>query len=119
MAVVVKNLPANSGDVGDVGSAPGSGRSLGGGHGSPLQYSCLESPMGRGAWRAMVHWVAKSQTHLKQLRSSSSSDDFMGVCNSSVCPNLSNCMHYINYISIIPQKSHSKIPHLEDLEVLA
>ena len=67
----------------------------------------------------MVHWVAKSQTQLKQLRSSSSSDDFMGVCNSSVCPNLSNCMHYINYISIIPQKSCSKIPHLEDLEVLA
>ena len=63
MALEVKNLSANAGDVRDTGSIPGSGRSPGGGHGNPLQYSCLENtPMDRGAWRAMVHRVAKSQT---------------------------------------------------------
>ena len=67
MALVVKNLPANSGDVEDVGSTPGSGSSPGGGHGNPLQYSCLENPMDRGAWRAMVLRVTKSWTQLKRL----------------------------------------------------
>ena len=51
---MVKNLPANEGD-GDVDSIPGSGRSPGEENGNPLQYSCLESPMDRGAWRAIVH----------------------------------------------------------------
>ena len=46
---VVKNLPANTGNAGDTGSSPGSGRSPGGGNGNPLQYSCLENPMNRGA----------------------------------------------------------------------
>ena len=58
----VKNLPANAGDVGDVGSIPGSGRSPGGGNGNPLQYSCLKNPNDRGAWQATVHRAAKSQT---------------------------------------------------------
>ena len=58
---VEKNLPANSGDKRDVGSVPGSGRSPGGGHGSPLQYSCLENPMDSGAWWATVHGVTESQ----------------------------------------------------------
>ena len=49
VVLVVKNPPANVGDVGDVGSIPGSGRSPGGGHGNPLQYSCLENPMDQGA----------------------------------------------------------------------
>ena len=62
----VKNLPANAGDVGDVGSIPGSGRSPGGGNGNPLQYSCLKNPNDRGAWQATVHRAAKSQTGLKQ-----------------------------------------------------
>ena len=48
--LVVKNLPANAGDVGDSGLIPGSGRSPGGGNGNLLQYSCLENPMDRGAW---------------------------------------------------------------------
>ena len=65
VALVVKNPPANAGDVRDTGSIPGSGRSPGGGHGNPLQYSCLDSAMDRGAWRAMVHGVTKSQTQLK------------------------------------------------------
>ena len=60
MALVVKNLPANPGNVRDVGSIPGSGRSPGGGHGNPLQYSCLENPMDRGAWQSTVHGVTKS-----------------------------------------------------------
>ena len=62
VALVVKNSPANAGDIRDAGSIPGLGRSPGGGHGSPLQYSCLENPMNRGAWQAVVHRVAKSQT---------------------------------------------------------
>ena len=65
MALVVKNLPANAGDIRDAGSIPGLGRSPGEGHSNPLQYSCLENPMDRGAWWAMVHRVAESQTQLK------------------------------------------------------
>ena len=58
MALVVKNPPANAGDIRDVGSIPGPGRSPGGGHGNPLQYSCLENPMDREAWQATVHRIA-------------------------------------------------------------
>ena len=50
LVVVVKSLPVNTGDIKDMGLIPGSGRSPGGGHGNPLQYSCLENPMDRGAW---------------------------------------------------------------------
>ena len=57
---MIKNPPANAGDIRDVGLIPGSGRSPGGGHGNPLQYSCLENPMDRGAWRAAVHRLAES-----------------------------------------------------------
>ena len=67
MALVVKNLPASAGDIRDAGLIPWLGRSLGGGHGNLLQYSCLENPMDRGAWRATVHGVTNSQTRLKQL----------------------------------------------------
>ena len=56
---MVKNLPMNAGDAGDMGSVPGLGRSPGGGHGNPLQYSYLENPMDRAAWWAIVHGVAK------------------------------------------------------------
>ena len=61
---MVKNLPASAEDVREAGLIPGSGRSPGGGHGNPLQYSCPENPMDRGAWWATVHEVAKSQTPL-------------------------------------------------------
>ena len=67
VALLVENPPANARDVRDRGLIPGSGRSPGGGNGNPLQYSCLENPMDRGAWWAMVHSVTKSQTRLKQL----------------------------------------------------
>ena len=63
VALVVKNLPANAGDLRDASLIPSSGRSPGGGDDNPLQYSCLESPVDRGAWRegvCMVHGVAKS-----------------------------------------------------------
>ena len=56
---MVENPPTNAGDVRDVGSIPGLGRSLGEGHGNPFQYSCLEKPMDRGAWWAIVYGVAK------------------------------------------------------------
>ena len=57
---MVNNLPASAGDTGDSGSVSGSGRSPEAGHGNPLEYSCLENPMDRGAWRAMVHSLAES-----------------------------------------------------------
>ena len=65
---MVKNPPANAGDardLGDAGSIPGLGRSSGGGNGNPLQYSCLENSMDKGAWQAnVVHGVSKSRTQL-------------------------------------------------------
>ena len=65
---MVKNSPSNAGDLGSI---PGSGRPPGGGHGNPLQYSCLENPMDKGAWRAAVHEVAKSGTRLSTALDSS------------------------------------------------
>ena len=61
---VVKNLPANVGDARDAGSIPGLGRSLREGNNNPLQYSCLENPIDRGAWPATVHGFAKSRAQL-------------------------------------------------------
>ena len=62
---MVKNLPVNAGDIRDAGSIPEWGRSPGGGHNNPLQYSCLQNPRDREAWWATAHGVAKSQTRLK------------------------------------------------------
>ena len=67
VGLVVKRLTANARDIRDVGLIPGRGKSPGEGHGNPLQYSCLENPMDRGAWQATVHGVTKGQTRLKQL----------------------------------------------------
>ena len=64
VAPVVKNPPANAGDAGDTSLIPRSGKSPGGGNGTPLQYSCLENSMGRGTRQATAHGVAKSQTQL-------------------------------------------------------
>ena len=66
-AAVVNNPPASAGDVRDTGVIPGLGQFLGGENGNPLQYSRLENPLNRGAWQAMVHKAAKSQTWLKWL----------------------------------------------------
>ena len=65
VAAVVKNLLANAGGIRDMNSIPGSGRSPGEGHGNPLQYSCLENPMGIEAWWATVHGVTKNWIQLK------------------------------------------------------
>jgi len=62
-----KEPVCQAGDIRDVGLIPGLGRSPGGANSNPLQYSCLENPIDRGAWWAMVHRIAKSQTQLKQL----------------------------------------------------
>ena len=64
VVLVVKNPPASARDIRGVGSIPGSGRFPGGEHSNPLQHSCLENPMDRGAWRVTVHGVAKNQTRL-------------------------------------------------------
>ena len=58
---MVKNLPAKAGDLRNAGLIPGLGRSPGGGHGNPFQYSCLGNPMDRGAWQATVHGVIQGQ----------------------------------------------------------
>ena len=65
--LVVKNLLANSGDIRDAGSIPGLGRSPGGGHGNPLQYSCLENPMDRGAWGGYSPWGCKGSDTTERL----------------------------------------------------
>ena len=67
MVLVVKNLPANARDIRDMGSILGLGRSTGEGNGNPLQYSSLENPMDRGAWRAAVHGVAESDMHIEKI----------------------------------------------------
>ena len=64
----VKKLPPNAREVRDLGLIPGSGRSPGGGHDNSLQYSCLENPMDRGAWRATVHRVTKNRITLLYIR---------------------------------------------------
>ena len=66
VALQMKNLPDHAGEVRDSGLIPGPGGCPGEEHGNTLQYSCLENPTDRGAWRAAVHWVAKSRARLKQ-----------------------------------------------------
>ena len=73
----VKNPPANAGDAGSI---PGLERSPGGGHGTPLQYSCLENPLDRGAWQATVHGVTKSRTLLKRLSTHALTDALERNC---------------------------------------
>ena len=70
MVLLVKNLPANAGDIRDTSSITALGRFPGGGHGNSLKYSFLENPMDREAWWATAHGVAKSWTQLKRLSSS-------------------------------------------------
>ena len=76
VALVVKNLLAKARDRRDASSIPGSGRSPGGGHGNPLQCSCLENPMDRGACQGIVHRVTKSRTRLKQLSTQHSREKY-------------------------------------------
>ena len=64
---MIKKLPANVGDPGDAVSIPGLGRSPGGGHGNPVQYSCLENPMDRGAWQATVHSMGRKESDTTEV----------------------------------------------------
>ena len=66
MVLVVKNPPVNAGDIRDMNLIPDWGRYPGGGHGNPVQYSCLENPKDRVAWKGAVHRVTKNWTQLKQ-----------------------------------------------------
>ena len=79
VVLVVKTPPANAGDGRDTDSIPGLGRSPGGEHGNPLQYSCLENPMDREAWQSTVHRVTKSWTQLKQLNTQYSTVHFYHI----------------------------------------
>ena len=73
---MAKNLPANAGDTRDTGLIPGSGRSPEGGHGNPLQYSCLEHSHGQRSLGAIVHGVAQTQTRLKRLSTQASNKPY-------------------------------------------
>ena len=86
VVLVLKNLPTNARDTGDMGSIPESGRPSGEGHGNPLQYSCLVNPVDRGAWWSMVHMVAKSRTLLKLLSTHSSVQLSRSVVSDSLRP---------------------------------
>ena len=90
LVLVVKNLPANA-EERDAGSIPGSGRSPGGRHSNSLQYSCLENPLDRGAWRATVHRVTKSQTRLKWL---SAHRHYSGLKDPGT--SFALCAHFVN-----------------------
>ena len=70
----MEKTACNAGAARDTGLIPGSGRSPGGGHGNPLQYSCLENPMDKGAWRAAVHGVTKESDKTEQLSSNNDED---------------------------------------------
>ena len=104
VALVVKNLPANAGDVRDVRSVLGSGRSPGGGHGNPLRYSCLENPMHRGVWRASVHGVTKSQTQVKRFSTHtqfSIQHIFIGLLHAGPCPGCIPLLRHSCFISTL------------------
>ena len=97
VVLVVKNPPANAGDTRDADLIPRSGGSLGGGHGNALQYSYLENPLDRGAWRATVHGLQKSQTRLStnatdttdvQVRGHFRAPNEVGVAGGSLLPPL-------------------------------
>ena len=102
VALEVKNLPANAGDTDSI---PGSGRSLGGRHGNPLQYSCLENPMDRGGWWATVYRVAKSQKRLKWLSTLACIYEIIG--KSKICFTFWYKYIFTNIINIsTTEKSH-------------
>ena len=84
---MAKNLPTNVRDSRDTGSIPGSGRFSGGGNGNPFQYSCLKSPIDRGAWQATVHGVTKESDTTEQL-------------STHICYNTFKYILYIRYVKL-------------------
>ena len=91
-----KDLPANAGDIKGKGLIPESGRSPGGGHRNPLQYSCLKHSMDRGAWQSLVHRVPKSQTQLKRF----SMHAHMSIFLFSAYVHLYNSVHFSSVQSL-------------------
>ena len=83
--VVVKNLLASAADLRDVGSIPGLGRPPAGGNGNPVQYSCLENPIDRGAWRATVHGIAELDTTEHTQHRDSYSSICLNDCINTLC----------------------------------
>ena len=110
MTLVVENPPASAGDTRDSGSIPGLGRSPGGGHCNPLQYSSGENPMDRGAWQAAVHGVTQSQTQLKRLSSSSINEyihlyTYLIVTSFSCRPRTDNFLARLQQISFFMKQT--------------
>ena len=107
-----KESACSTGAAGVTGLIPGFGRSPGGGHGNPLQYSCLENPMDRGAWRATVQRVAKTQTWLKQL--STAQHIYIIEYYSAVKRNevLIHATAWINHENTEQKKASHKRPHI-------
>ena len=102
-SLVVKMLLANSGDTRDTGAVPGLGRSPGGGHRNPLQYSCLENPTDRGAWQTVVSRVAKSQTWLKQLSMHADILNLRSKTKLLIFTTTSSNLHFLPYqLMIVP-----------------
>ena len=79
-APIITNPPASIGAAGDAGLIPGLGRPPGGGHGNPLQYSCLENPVDRGPWQATIRGVTKSRTEQKRLSALCTHTQVFHVC---------------------------------------
>ena len=94
VALVVKKLPANAGDVRDVGSIPGFRRSPGGGHDNLLQYSCLGNPMDRGAWQATVYGVGHNWSNLARMHTSILYLSIYATFSLSIHPLMDTCVCY-------------------------
>ena len=103
---MVKNSPANAGDVRGVGSISGLGRSPGGGHGNPLQYFCLENPLDRGAWRATVHRIVKRWTQLNRLSTHTCMENDAGTPGNKEGEDTSSA-----FKKLIPQWRRHSIPN--------
>ena len=118
MALVVKNPPANAGDVIDMGSIPGTGRSPGGGHGNQLQYFCLENPTDREIWQAMVHSMQRIGRNWSNLARKYYNELFkqknLGVILNSACLTSNQLPSHIVYLKNTSQMYSIlfPLPHL-------
>ena len=88
MALVVKNPPANAGDIRDTGSNPGLGRSPERGHGNPHHYSFLEKPMDSGGWQVTIHRLAQSRAQVKRLSRRNTHNNIFDVCTCAIYSDL-------------------------------